>query len=93
MPCVSKTGSKTVWRKPRHPERTLLNQPTAEHYGTWRAFACRDQFDDQGCAIAFIRRLGSNLNEPVHLKVACSLACRDRWTSRKRLVVAVSKRC
>jgi hypothetical protein len=44
-------------------------------------------------AIAFIHRFGSSLNRHEHFKVAWSLACQDRWTSRKRVFVAASKRC
>jgi len=41
-------------------------------------------------AVAFIHRFGFSLNGHVHFKVAWLLACRVRWTSRKRVSVAVS---
>ena len=33
---------------PRHPERTLLYQTVAEHYGSWLELASAGQFDGQG---------------------------------------------
>jgi hypothetical protein len=42
------TAAKPKLYNPRHPERTLLYQTTAEHFETWFELASAGQFDGQG---------------------------------------------
>jgi hypothetical protein len=73
----------------------LAGRGFAEHVETWHALASGAPEGSilppaAGAAIAFIHRFGSSLNRHEHFKVAWSLACQDRWTSR--VFVAASKR-